>query len=99
MKYLALAYSTVAVLIFLYGGYLVALTPDVFFAYQVIGGILLVPAVAWWLVGLVLLAMQRRWGWFVGYLLLLMLAPMIYDMYRVRVAESYLSDKNSVSPT
>jgi hypothetical protein len=85
VKYLALAYSTVAVLIFLYGGYLVILTSPLFPA-NVIGAILLVPAVAWWLVGLIHLATQRRWGWLVGYILLLMLAPMIYDMYQVRAA-------------
>ncbi len=88
MKYVALAYSTVAVLIFLYGGYLVALTPSALFSAHVIGAILLIPAVAWWLIGLVHLATHRRWGWFVGYIVLLTLAPMVYDMYQVRAADA-----------
>jgi hypothetical protein len=86
MRYLALAYSVVAVLLFLYGGYLIVLTPGVFFSLHVIGAILLVPAVAWWLVGLVMLVVRRRWGWLIGYIVLLVLAPMVYDMYRVRAA-------------
>ncbi|HEY7349759.1 MAG TPA: hypothetical protein VH599_15695 [Ktedonobacterales bacterium] len=88
MRYLALAYSTIAVLIFLYGGYLIVLTPSVLFSAHVIGAILLVPAVAWWLVGLIHLAIKRHWGWLVGYVVLLVLAPMIYDMYQVRAAEA-----------
>ncbi|GEM_PF-2359290 len=86
MRYLALAYSVVAVLLFLYGGYLIVLTPGVSFSLHVVGAILLVPAVAWWLVGLVMLVARRRWGWLIGYIVLLVLAPMVYDMYRVRVA-------------
>lgn len=86
MRYLALAYSTVAVLIFLYGGYLIALTPSPLFSAHVIGAILLVPALAWWLIGLIHLAIQRRWGWLVSYILLLTLAPMVYDMYQVRAS-------------
>src|SRR5690349_18023930 len=86
MRSMALAYSTVAVLIFLYGGYLLILTPGTLFSAHVIGAILLVPAVAWWLIGLIHFAIRRRWGWLLNYVILLTLAPMVYDMYQVRAA-------------
>ncbi len=87
MKYLALAYSTLALLIFWYGGYLLVLTPNALLSAHVIGAILLVPAVAWWLIGLVHLAIKRQWGWLAGYIVLLVLAPMIRDMYHLHAAE------------
>jgi hypothetical protein len=86
-KALPLAVSLLMFLSFFYGAYLVLLTPTFFFSGHIMGSILVIPSLLWWLISLIKLFKEQRWGWLAGFLLLLPLAPLgllAYDMSAVR---------------
>ena len=86
-KALPLALSLLMFLSFFYGAYLLFLTPRGLFNLQFYGSILVIPSLLWWLISLIKLFKEQRWGWLAGFLLLLPLAPLAplaYDMSAVR---------------
>lgn len=86
-KTLPLAVSLLMLLSFFYGVYLILLTPSILFNLHILGGILVIPALLWWLIGLIKLFKDQRWGWLAGFLVLLPLAPLAplaYDMSAIR---------------
>lgn len=86
-KTLPLAVSLLMLLSFFYGVYLILLTPSVLFNLHVQGVILMIPALLWWLTGLIKLFKDQRWGWLAGFPVLLPLAPLAtlaYDMSAIR---------------
>lgn len=86
-KALPLAVSLLMFLSFFYGVYLLFLTPRGFIILQFYGSMLVIPSLLWWLISLIKLFKEQRWGWLAGFLLLLPLAPLgplAYDMSAVR---------------
>lgn len=87
-KALPLAVSLLMFLSFFYGVFLLFLMPQQgSFILQFYGSMLVIPSLLWWLISLIKLFKEQRWGWLAGFLLLLPLAPLgplAYDMSAVR---------------